>query len=205
MDERDEQRSPGPSPAEVDSPRTEADVLLEGMAAAGQLVRPTPSFISTQVNKQSISKIRYTHDGMIDLMIANPHARQRELAATCGVSETWLSVIVNSDAFKAQYEKRRAEVLDPILAVTLKERFEALTVRSLEVLQEKLCKPADQVPDMLAVKGAEIGAKALGFGAQAGPTVLVTSEDRLASLAHRLIALRGQPGEIHDVTARELA
>lgn len=146
-------------------------------------------------------KIRYTHEGMVDLILENPWISQNQLAAHFGYSPGWISTILTSDAFQAQLSARREELIDPELRVSLEERFRALTAQSLKVLQEKLARPAGEVPDNLALRAAELGAKALGIGGNAPQqSVVITSEDRLASLAHRLVALRGTPqGQVIDV------
>jgi len=149
-------------------------------------------------------KIRYTHDGMIDLVVQNPEISQNEIAALFGYSPAWVSTIFTSDAFKARLEARREEVVDPELRMSLRERFEALTVQSLRILQAKLTAP--QGPsDNLVLKTLELGAKSLGLGQATTQQVFITSEERIAGLAHRLIALRGgNQQETINVEARQV-
>ena len=176
-----------------------ADAMLEQMGIEGAE--------QVQLGKRvgaKPPKIRYTHDGMIDLVIQNPAISQNEIATLFGYSPAWVSIVFTSDAFKAQLEARRAEVVDPELRASLRERFEALTTQSLRILQAKLARPAADVPDNLVLKTLELGAKSLGIGGHAQQQVVITSEDRLASLAHRLIALRGGGSDVVDVTARQL-
>lgn len=160
---------------------------LTSRGAADLATRPGPPSVKPP-------KVRYTHEAMVDLILENPWISQNALAAHFGYSPGWVSTILTSDAFQAQLERRREELIDPELRITLRERFEALTAQSLRILQEKLSRPADQVADQLALRAAELGAKALGIGGNAAQAaVVITSEDRLANLAHRLIALRGAP------------
>lgn len=180
---------PAGSPARGDS-RGE-----EGEDAAG-----SPS------REATLQKIRYTHDAMIDLVIGNPWISQGEIAARFGYTQAWVSIVFSSDAFKNRLEERRAELVDPAIRVTLKERFDALVTRSLEVLQEKLSKHSSAVPDALALKTLELGARALNLGAQA-PVVTLQPGSRLEALASRLEALNGPrvekeiQGEIIDQAA----
>jgi hypothetical protein len=181
-----------------------ADALLEQMGIEGADQVPLGRRVGARP-----PKIRYTHDGMIDLVIQNPSISQNEIAEMFGYSPAWVSTIFTSDAFKAQLEARRAEVVDPELRLSLRERFEALTTQSLRILQAKLAGPASSVPDNLVLKTLELGAKSLGIGGNAPQQVLITSEDRLANLAHRLIALRGNAPptpalDVVEVTARQL-
>lgn len=111
-----------------------------------------------------LAKIRYSHDAMIELIIAEPHISQNALAARFGYSPAWISNIIASDAFQARLAERRDEVINPELRATIEERFRALVRQSLNVLQEKLTQP--QVDPELALKAAELGTRALGYGAR---------------------------------------
>ena len=134
-------------------------------------------------------KIRYSHDGMIDMILAEPMISQNELASRFGYTPAWVSTIMTSDAFLAKMELRKSELINPVLRLSLEERFRAVTTRSLEVLQEKLMQPSHRVPDQLALRAAELGAKSLGLGAQREP-LNVTPAGHLDRLADRLIALQ---------------
>jgi hypothetical protein len=125
---------------------------------------------------------------MIDLIVTRPHVSQGELAKVFGYSQAWVSTIMCSDAFKAKLAQRRDELVDPVLKISIEERIRAMTVRSLEVLQEKLAEPAMLVPDNLALKALELGAKGLGLGGNAPPPP--PSADHLERMADRLVALQ---------------
>jgi hypothetical protein len=146
-------------------------------------------------------KIRYTHDSMIDLIIANPAISQNDIAAHFGYTPSWVSIIFTSDAFQAKLAARRAELVDPAIAATIEETFKALTHQSLKILMKKLEAPV--VSDNLALRAAELGAKSLGLGGHAAPPVQDPS--RLESLAERLTGLLNrkrveyQSGEIIEI------
>ena len=142
---------------------------------------------------KAIAKIRYSHDAMIDCIIENPAVSQNRLAEIFGYTPAWVSLVMSSDAFKERLEQRRGEIVDPALRASIEERFKALVTRSLEVLQEKLAAPASVVPDNLALKAMELGAKALGLGGNAQPAAVVLPPDHLDRLAHRLTALQRRP------------
>lgn len=145
-----------------------------------------------------LGKIRYTHEDCIDRILADPTISQNALAELYGYSAGWMSIMVNSDAFQARLAERRAELVDPILQVTLNERFRAVTIRSLEVLQEKLAKPVDAISDKLALEAAALGARSLGLGQPTNPAP-ANGADHLASLAHRLLDLQGVRRPASDV------
>jgi len=112
-------------------------------------------------------RTHYTHDAMIDVIIAEPAITQRELAAKFERSENWISRIMGSDAFQGALAKRREELTDPFLVATIEERFRGLAMQSLDVIAENLEKTRSAD---VAMKALDISSKALGFGARAsGP------------------------------------
>lgn len=152
------------------------------------------------------ARVSTTHDAMIDVLIAEPGISNNELAARFGYTAPWCSMIKSSDAFKARLAARRAELIDPVLAVTLQDKVAAVTERAVEVLAEKLAKPAAAISDTLAVQAATFGAKAMGLGTT--PPALPEDESRLERLAKRLTELQAHPTpltlEAEDAPFREI-
>jgi hypothetical protein len=109
-------------------------------------------------------KLNYTHEDCIDAILANPAVTQNELAARYGYTASWISLIINSDAFQAALAKRRDEVISPELRATVEERFRALITESQRVLHEKLLQP--NCPPALALGVLGTASKALGYGAR---------------------------------------
>lgn len=132
---------------------------------------------------------------MIDLLVARPGISQNELARVFGYSAAWVSTIMSTDLFQAALAARREELVDPAIRATMEERFKAVVTRSLEVLQEKLSAPSVAIPDNLALRAAEMGAKALGLGGNAPPPAPSRSEGRLEELAERLLFLQSKTRE----------
>jgi predicted XRE-type DNA-binding protein len=139
--------------------------------------------------RKNLSKIRYSHDAMIDLIIQNPSISQNQLAEIFGYTASWVSIVMNSDMFKARLEERRGELVDPTIRATLRERLEAIAQQSLIVLQEKLSKPAASISDNLALRAAELGVKGLGLG-NATPPAPPLDDSHLKGLASRLLELQ---------------
>lgn len=125
----------------------------------------------------AIKKVRYSHDGMIDLIIAKPWISQNEIAAHFGYTAPWVSQVFCSDIFQARLAERKEELVDPAIRATIEEKFKALVDQSFRVLQEKLARPANQISDDLALRSIEIASKALGYGSKVvgGPTVVQNS------------------------------
>jgi hypothetical protein len=112
----------------------------------------------------ALKRVRYTHDAMIDLIVANPGISQNDLAKHFGYSVPWISRVINSDAFGARLAQRKTEIVDPELLLTVEEKFRALAHKSLEVVMDRLNQQPTMEHGMMAL---EISAKALGYGARA--------------------------------------
>lgn len=159
----------------------EANAMLEEVRRGGEV-----SYVPQGV----IEKVRYSHQDMIDFIIAHPGTSQNTLAARYGYSAGWICQVMASDAWKAAMAARREEMIDPILLATVKERFEGIAMLSLQRLQEKLEQP--QVADNTVLKAVELGAKALGLGGNTPIPQAPAPADHLAQLANRLIDLQSQ-------------
>lgn len=110
----------------------------------------------------AIAKTSYTHEDIIDLILQQPAITQREIAKAYGYTETWVSIIINSDAFQARLADRKRELVDPVIVATLEDRFRGLASLSMNILEEKLESGRSAE---LALKALELSAKAAGFGA----------------------------------------
>lgn len=134
----------------------------------GYYVRPGDSLEGAPVKKLS-----WTHKLAIDLMIQHPEWTSRELGQFFGHSDSWVSMVVNSDAFQAKLAERREEVLNPAIRASIEERFRNLAATSLDRLQTKLANP--NVSERTVLASVELSIKALGLGARpaAGPQVQV--------------------------------
>jgi predicted transcriptional regulator len=116
--------------------------------------------------KQPIAKVNYSHTAMIDLIIAQPGVSQNEIARYFGYTPAWISQVISSDAFQSALAKRREEIVDPLMRETVETQFKALVSRSLDILQQKLNRPALEIPDNLALRTLEIASRAAGYGAK---------------------------------------
>lgn len=117
----------------------------------------------TESAKDSIKRVSYTHDALIDLHISNPVLTQGELAKHFGYTQAWISRVMNSDAFLARLAQRKEDIVDPVLTMSIDEKLKALASLSLDVVQEKLA--ITRNPDT-ALKALDSTVKALGYGAR---------------------------------------
>lgn len=170
-----------------------ADAATAAALSAGdQLVREIieaqqPAARGQAPTMGRLKRVSYTHAALIDLIIEHPEWDQKDFAAHFGYTEGWMSNIMASDAFQAALASRKEEVIDPELKATVEERFRGLVIQSIKVLQAKLNQPA--VSDQVALRAAELGAKALGIGGNAPPRP-PADFGRLERLAERLVTLQ---------------
>lgn len=181
------------------------DSLVEELATSP--AAPADHFPA--VRRQTLQKVRYTHEDCIDRILSDPTISQNELAAIYGYSPGWMSIAINSDAFQAALAARRQELIDPVLRASLNDHMKAVATQSFRILAEKLAQPAAAVPDALALQAAALGAKCLGYGLPQGiaQAPAAPASEHLKMIAERLTSLHrkinGQP-DVVDVTAREL-
>jgi hypothetical protein len=83
-------------------------------------------------------RLSYTHEAMIDLILAEPSVKPAELAEIFGYSAGWISRVVASDSFQSRIAERKAALIDPSIARRIDQRFRAIAVQSTQVLQERL-------------------------------------------------------------------
>lgn len=147
-------------------------------------------------------KIRYTHDAMVDLIIANPEKSQNWIAEQFGYTPAWVSTIFTSDAFQARLAQRRAELVDPALIATIEHKFKAMAHRSAEILMEKLNNPIEKISDQLALQAFQISTRAAGFGVRdiAPPASTTEVHLHLDSLAGRLTGLLSKAKSAEGIT-----
>lgn len=155
--------------------------------------------------KPAVQKVSYTHDAMIDMIVANPGISQRELAEKFGYTAPWVCQVIASDSFQARMAARKEELVDPVIRATLEEKMKALVARSIDILMEKLDKPSHTIQDGVVLKALELGAKGLGMGVKAPVVVAPASQDRLEQLGDNLVKLfRQKRGELYEGEAKDI-
>jgi hypothetical protein len=83
-----------------------------------------------------------THELMVDWEIENPGGTLREMGAYFGYSISWLSTMMNSDAYKA-YRAGRLKDVHTYVAQDVPVKMRALAELSIERMTEMLEKSAD--------------------------------------------------------------
>lgn len=127
----------------------------------------------TGEKKNGILEVRYSHQAMIDFIVANPTVSQNQLAIAFNRTPSWISSIIRSDSFQAALNARREELIDPELLLTIKDRFAALAHGSLTRMLEKIADPLSCPTDDFLLKSADLASRALGYGVRSAEATQV--------------------------------
>lgn len=132
------------------------------------------------------SKAVYSPELMVQLMVTHPDWSHSQFASFFGRQPSWISAVLASTAFQGALDTRRHEVADPSLSATMEERFKGLAIRATHVLAEKLNTAG--VNDLVVLKAAELGIKALGLGAKSPEAPMAPRlENASQSVAEKLL------------------
>lgn len=166
------------------------------------------------VKGNAIVQVSYTHDAMIDLILANPSINQNQIAKHFGYTPGWVSQVMSSDAFKNRLADRKNHLVDPLIAQELDAQLEGLARQAAANVRKRL---EDNPNDgNFALRVLDMGTKALGFGARergnSGPVVapvqfLVVTPEKAAS-AEEWVRVHKPAGrgvsEVIDVTPTQV-
>jgi hypothetical protein len=119
----------------------------------------------TEAAADSIARVSYTHDGILDFMLANPGVGKGVIAKHFGYTGAWLSQVTNSDAFLERMAQRKSDLIDPSLVASIDERLRAVATKSLENVLDRLHAPT--VDPEFSLEAARMSTKAMGYGARA--------------------------------------
>ncbi len=164
------------------------------------------SAVPGSVQRWQPQRLNYSHEALVEQILANPTASNAELGVVFGRSKEWVGMVKNSGLFRELIAKKRTELMDPVLQAEFEERLDMVSMRAVEVLAEKLSRPATEIPDDLVMQAAIFGAKAKGVGGYASrpaPPTPALDVNRIDRLADRLVALgrvQAAPQEISDAT-----
>ncbi len=122
-----------------------------------------------------VQDVCWWHDTIADWLVANPHKKVRHCAEELQVSLSWISCVVNSDAFK---ELLRKKSLEQKFAATMttEERLRAVADNALDQIDDTLQAAQGGIAMQTLNDVAETSLKALGYGNRnAGPAVLIST------------------------------
>lgn len=105
-------------------------------------------------------RLNYRHEAIIKWLIANPDLCLADCAAFFGYTQGWLSVIIHSDAFQAQYRTLQDASYDDV-RLDIKAKITGLAHMALDKLAEQMPLVTDP---RAALDVADKTLKALGYG-----------------------------------------
>lgn len=114
-----------------------------------------------------LQNIRAWHEELLEFILAHPRASLQETAFYFNVSESWISIVKNSDAFQELWATRRNEHFSRVSA-TVTERVTALAEISIDALTHKVEQEVNSGNANLQTlkEVGELALKSLGFGVQ---------------------------------------
>lgn len=113
-----------------------------------------------------IQRVRYTHEAIAEFLVTNPTVSQGEIAKVFGYSESWLSQVINSDAFQAYYRKL-ADERGALATHTVAAKIAGFASLALDKAMEKLETGSSE---RFITDSTEQALRALGYlGGNGGP------------------------------------
>ncbi len=128
----------------------------------------TATTAPTDISKRQIQKLGYSHEAMIDAIIADPSVPQYRLAEIFDRTPNWISIVINSDAFQARLGERRRELIDPVLLASIDDRLNVIAKASLDHIMTRLTRPeaGTLASEDFLMRSADMALKALNYGAR---------------------------------------
>jgi hypothetical protein len=106
--------------------------------------------------------LTFTPQALIELLLTRPGLTHQQYGAAFGRGSGWFASVLASNAFQSALDPIRHLIADPAISATLDERFRAVTLQSLAVLQVRL--DSKECNDQTVLKAVELGLKASGIG-----------------------------------------
>ncbi len=133
-----------------------------------------------------IKSVRPWHEQVVDWMLQNPHLTQGQCALFFHKTETWLSLVINSDLFR-EYKARRFADHHENVSHSVIERVSGLAGLSLEVLHDRIKEEKEDIPLGIVLDSATLMLKSMGYGPK---------QTAAAPVATINLNLNGAPAEV---------
>jgi hypothetical protein len=116
---------------------------------------------------------KWWHEAIIDDMLAYPTDTLEQRGKRVGYSASYLSIIINTDMFKAAYARRRTEYSEHLDA-SLINKATAVAAKGLDLMLETMESKRTQIPFGVLSDSVDKTLTRLGYGVQQkGPAVQV--------------------------------
>lgn len=140
-----------------------------------------------------VKELNQVHEAIMAEILARPQATLAELAAKFGYTQSWISVIVRSDAFRARIKAENAEVMS-VLTGDIKDKLITLVDVGVEKLSKHMEKTEDPefirdtVDKVLGRLGYGTGGGGRGVVVAAQQNNYFISKDELAEARGNILA-----------------
>jgi len=154
-----------------------------------------------------IKEMRPTHEGVLDLVLANPHQTLENLGLATGYSPAWLSQMMRSDCFRAAYDARRGDIEAQVM-MPLQAKLAAVAELAIDKVSADLLASKDKEHNLDAfdkimhAAGYAPNSKSAGAAPAIGVqnNTFIVNKDDLRE-AREVIINPPQPAQIaHDAT-----
>jgi hypothetical protein len=129
--------------------------------------------------KPTIKTCNFSHDQIALWMIANPSGKLGDCAREFDYSQSWLSIIIHSDAFQARYEELRKQA-DASVIHDIPAKMRGVASLALDALADQIeTAAADNTvaPRDFLLRTSDSLLTKLGYGAQKNITVHAPGEN----------------------------
>lgn len=116
-----------------------------------------------------LKKVSIKHEAIMEYLLVNPTQKLGEVAAYFGVSQAWLSVVINSDAFQIKLGERKDELFGATV-VPLREKLLGLAHVGVEKLGEALDNASVVSDKQFIADTTDQVLKSLGYSPKSSPT-----------------------------------
>lgn len=113
---------------------------------------------------KKLAKLTHRHKAIADWLLSHPEGTLSQCAKEVGFSPVWTSIVVNSDTFKAYYDKRVQGAFDA-RTIPLRDKVVNAANRAMDKLVEKV-ESVDDVRLMLDIAEKMLGRLGYGVGEQ---------------------------------------
>lgn len=168
-----------------------------------------PARVSEWERLKATRKPRWWHETLADYILAHPTATHEELALFVGRTPATISLIVNTDAFKAYFRKRRQQHSEALDA-EVRGKLYKIANTSLDHMLSAIDKKRDTIPLEMLHRTVDTTLKSLGYGApspQGTTSVTVAPTVNVAVSVEDLEAARAalrQSQQTIDVTPSQV-
>lgn len=147
-----------------------------------------------------VAKVNHWHERFADWLIANPGRPMSEAAKFFGKSQSWLSVVKNSDAF-TDYFKARSQAHADVVSHNIKDKILGVADHALSLIGERLDEQGAVLPIGTLLEVADITLKRAGFDKAAAPAVQQNFMVSPQELADARAQMRGAGTKVIELKA----